>query len=84
MHVRTLDLARRPRLRSTKNSSGEPEGNADYVLYLLGWHAEVVSDLGEAVAGVEAIDEILDTGPAVNDERLTKRLLGATMTSAWA
>lgn len=49
-------------------------GNPDHVLHLLGGNAEVAGDLLEAVAGLEAIDEILDTCPAVDDERLPERL----------
>jgi len=64
----------RPRLRSIKNSGGEAEGNPDHVLHLLGGNAEVARDLGEPVACLKAVDEILDTRPAVNDERLTERL----------
>ena len=57
-----------------KNSGGEAEGNADHVLHLLGGNAEVSRDLGEAVAGLEAVDEILHARAAVHDYRLTKRL----------
>src|SRR5687768_1203910 len=64
----------RPRLRSMKNSGGEAEGNPDHVLHLLGGHAEVAGDIGEAVAGLEAVDEILDARAAVHDERLPERL----------
>lgn len=74
----------RRRLRSVKNSGGEAEGNPDHVLHLLDGNAEVASDLGEAVAGLEAIDEILDPDAAVHVERLTKRLAGSTVTAARA
>src|SRR3954452_12726347 len=67
----------RPRLRSTKNSGREPEGNPDHVLDLLGRHAEVVGDLGEAIAGPESVDEIRNPRPAVDHQRLAERLARA-------
>ena len=64
-----------PRLPSMKNSGGEAEGRyPDHVLHLLGRDAEVARDLSEAVAGLEAVDEVLDARAAVHDERLTERL----------
>lgn len=50
------------------------EGNSDHVLHLLGGDAEVASDLGKAIAGVEAFDEVLDARAAVHGKRLAKRL----------
>ena len=57
-----------------KSSDGEAEGNPDHVLHLLGGDGEVAGDRGEAVAGLEAVDEILDARSAVYDERLAERL----------
>jgi hypothetical protein len=56
-----------------KNSSGEAEGNADHVL-LLGGDAGVARDLREAVAGLEAVDEVLDARAAVHGQGLAERL----------
>ena len=36
-------------------------------------HSEVRRDVGEAIAGLEPVDEVLDPGAAVNDERLPER-----------
>jgi hypothetical protein len=59
-----------------KNSGGEPEGNADDVLDLGRWHTKVVGDVREAIAGLEAIYEVLHARPTVNHERLSERLVG--------
>jgi len=53
-----------------KNSGGEPEGNADDVLNLGRWHTKVAGDVREAIAGLEAIHEVLYARPTVNDQRL--------------
>jgi transcriptional regulator GlxA family with amidase domain len=43
-----------------EGSGGESEGNVDHVLDLGARHVEVGRDLGEAVAGLEAVDQILN------------------------
>lgn len=63
-----------PPLSSEFCSSSEAEGNADDVLDLSGRDAEVRGDVSAAVAGLEAVDEILDPCAAVDDERLPERL----------
>jgi hypothetical protein len=50
------------------------EGNADDVLDRRRRHGEISGDLSEAIAGLEAIDEILDAGASVHCERLADRL----------
>src|SRR5918999_1409285 len=45
-----------------------PRGDTNHVFDLLDRDAEVVSDLRDAVPGLEAIDEILDLGAPVSDE----------------
>jgi hypothetical protein len=57
-----------------KNSSGEPEGNSDYVLDFVTRDVKVGRDLGEAVPGLEAVDEVFDPRPAMHKQGLTKRL----------
>jgi hypothetical protein len=46
-----------------KNSGGHSEGDTDDVLDLRMGDAEVVCDLAQSVAGLVAVDEILDTPP---------------------
>ncbi len=55
-----------------KNSGGEPEGNVDHVLHLGRWQTKVVGDVREAIAGLDAIYEVLPARPTVNDERLSE------------
>lgn len=60
--IRTQAAIRRAtRITSSASSAGTPKS---------------ACDLGEAVAGLEAVDEILNSRAAVNDERLTERLAG--------
>ena len=59
-----------------KYSGGEAEGNADDVLDLVARDVEVGRDLREAVAGPEAIDQVLDAGAAMHHEWLAERLGG--------
>ena len=59
-----------------KNSGGEPEGNANDVLDLGRWHTQVVGDVREAIAGLEAIYEVLHARATVNHERLSECLVG--------
>ena len=63
----------RPRLRSTKNSGCDAEGNADHVFDLPWRDTEVARDLGKAVPRLESIDKVLDARSAVNDKQLPKR-----------
>lgn len=57
-----------------KNSGGESEGNADYVLDLVAGNVEVGGDLLEAVAGAEPVNQVVHASASVNDERLPERL----------
>lgn len=57
-----------------KSSGGEPEGDTDHVLDLGGRHAEVGGYDRDAVAGLETINEVLDSRAAMNDEPLSERL----------
>lgn len=50
-------------------SGGSASGDPNHVFDLGARHGEVCSDAGDAVAGLEAIDEILDASAALNDER---------------
>ena len=59
---------------SMEGSGGESESNPDYVRDLGAGHVEVGRNLGEAIAGLEAIDQILDPRAAVHDHRLAERL----------
>jgi hypothetical protein len=58
-----------------KNSGGEAGGNPNAVLDLALRDAEILCDIGNAVAGSEAVDEVLNPGAAVNDERLSELAL---------
>ena len=51
-----------------------PWCNPDHVLDLGARHVEVGRDLGEAIAGLEAVDQILDPRAAVDDHRLVAGL----------
>ena len=59
---------------SMEGSGGESESNPDHVLDLGARHVEVGRDLGEAIAGLEAVDQILDPRAAVDDHRLVAGL----------
>lgn len=54
----------------------DAEGNPDHVLDFGAGNVEVGRDLGEAIAGLEAVDQILDFGAAVDDQRLAECLGG--------
>lgn len=56
-----------------KNSGGGSRGDTDHVFDLVGRHPEVVSDVRDAVARDESVDEILNPGASVNDEREAER-----------
>ena len=48
------------------------EGNPDHVLDFGPGNVEVGRDLGEAITGLEAVDQILDSGAAMDDQRLAE------------
>ena len=52
-----------------KNSGGGSGGDTDHVFDFVRRYAEVVSDVRDAVACYEAVDEILDSGATMNDQR---------------
>ena len=54
------------------DSGGRPGCEPDHVLDLIGRNAEVRCDLGDGIASLEAVDEILHTSAAVGDDREAK------------
>src|SRR4051794_6408290 len=50
-------------------SGGRSRGDTDHVFDLGRGDVEVLGDRGDTVAGEEAVDEILDAGAAVGDDR---------------
>jgi hypothetical protein len=67
-----------------RNSGGDPAGDTDHVLDL-GWGTAKSSAISLSPSpALEAIDEVLDTGSAVYDQRLPEGLSRTTSTSAAA
>lgn len=58
-----------------KNSGSESGGNPDDVLDLVLRDSEVLGDVRDAVTGTEPVDEVLDAGTPMDDERLPKRAI---------
>jgi len=58
-----------------KNSGGTPQRDADDVLSLDHRDVEISGDVFQAVPGLKAVNEILDPGSAVYNDRLAERLV---------
>ena len=56
-----------------KNSGSEPDCDTENVLDLGFGNPEVIGDVRNTVARLEAIDEVLHACTAVNNKRLAKR-----------
>src|SRR5680860_20696 len=70
-----VGTATRPRLRSRKNSSGVLVSGTEDVLDV-GWRdAEVGSDVHKRLTRLPAVDHVLHTRRAVEEDRLTERAL---------
>ena len=65
-----------------ENSSGEAGGNPNDVLDFVPRDAEVFCDVGYAVAGSEAIDEVLNPAPPWTTSGCPNARSGSTITSA--
>jgi len=55
-----------------KNSGGCSRRDTDHVFDFLRRDVEVVGDVGEAIAGDESVNEVLDACAAVDNEREAK------------